>query len=153
MTAIVKPIPEGYHTVTPYLIVNDGARAIEFYKKAFGARELYRMYDHGKVVHAEMQIGDSRIMFADEYPEMGARSPKSVGGSPVSIFLYVEHVDSFVKKAVNAGGKLVLPIEDKFYGDRSGSVEDPFGHTWHVATHIEDVSPEELKKRAKAAKL
>ena len=153
MTAKVKPIPEGYHTVTPYLIVNDGARAIEFYRKAFGARELYRMDDHGKIGHAEMQIGDSRIMLADEYPEMGARSPKSVGGSPVSIMLYVEHVDSFVKNAVAAGGKLMRPIEDKFYGDRSGSVEDPFGHTWHITTHIEDVSPEELKKRAKAAKL
>ncbi len=152
MTVIVKPIPVGYHTATPYLIVSDGSRAIDFYKQAFGAKELFRMENHGKISHAEIQIGDSRIMLADEHPDMGARSPQAFGGSPVSILLYVEDVDAFVKKSVAAGGKLVRPVEDKFYGDRSGSIEDPFGHAWHIATHIEDVSPEEMDKRTADAK-
>jgi PhnB protein len=147
-----KPIPDGYHTATPYLIVNDGARAIEFYKKAFGATELLRMpTPDGKIGHAEIKIGDSPIMLADESPAMGARSPKSLGGSPVSILLYVEDVDKVFSQAVAAGAKVQRPVTDQFYGDRMGGVEDPFGHTWHVATHVEDVSPDEIRKRAAAA--
>jgi PhnB protein len=149
MAAKVRYIPEGYHTATPYLVVKDGAGAIDFYKRAFGARELMRMPDPSgkKVGHAEIKIGDSPIMLADESPEMDARSPQTLGGSPVSILLYVEDVDTVVKEAVRAGGKLERPIEDKFYGDRSGSLKDPFGHTWHISTHKEDVSPEEMKRR------
>ncbi len=152
MATKVKPIPDGYHSITSHLVVDNGVRAIEFYKKAFGATERMRMPDpSGKIGHAELKIGDSTIMLADEYPEMGARSPKSIGGSPVSLYLYVEDVDAVVEQAVAAGAKIKLPIEDKFYGDRVGSLEDPFGHAWHVATHREDVPPEELKKRAAEA--
>jgi PhnB protein len=148
----VKAIPEGYTAVTPYLIVDGAARAIDFYTRAFGARELFRMGAPGdKVGHAELQIGDSRIMLADEFPEMGARSPKSIGGTPVSLLLYVTDVDAVVPRAVAAGAKVVQPIQDKFYGDRSGNIEDPFGHKWTIATHKEDVSPEELERRARAA--
>jgi PhnB protein len=148
----VKPIPEGYHTATPYLIIKDAARAIEFYKKAFGATELMRMTQpDGRVGHAEIKIGDSPIMLADEFPEMGSRSPQSLGGSPVSLYLYVVDVDGLAKRAVEAGAKLVRPVKDQFYGDRSGSVEDPFGHQWHIATHVEDVAPDEIDKRAAAA--
>jgi PhnB protein len=147
-----KSIPEGYHTATPYLIVNGAARAIEFYKKAFGATELMRMPGpDGKIGHAEIRIGDSPIMLADESPQMGARSPQSFGGSPVSILLYVEDVDTIFNQAVNAGAKVQKPVADQFYGDRMGGVEDPFGHVWYVATHTEDVSPEEMRKRAAAA--
>ncbi len=147
-----KPIPEGYHTATPYLIIKDAAKAIEFYKKAFGAKEMMRMSQpDGRIGHAEIKIGDSPIMLADEFPEMGARSPQSLGGSPVSILLYVADVDAFAKQAVTAGAKVVRPIKDQFYGDRSGSFEDPFGHQWHIATHVEDVAPEEMHKRAAAA--
>jgi PhnB protein len=150
-TSKVKPVPKGYHTATPYLIVNDGAMAIKFYKKAFGATEIMNMKaPGGKTMHAEIQIGDSRIMLADECPEMGARSPQALGGSPVSIMLYVEDVDALAKKAVAAGAKVLRPVQDQFYGDRSGGFEDPFGHSWHLSTHIEDVSPDEIKKRAKA---
>jgi PhnB protein len=149
MTSKVKPIPEGYHTATPYLIVHGAARAIEFYKKAFGAVELFRMpQPDGRVGHAEIKIGDSPIMLADEFPEMGARSPQSLGGSPVSILLYVEDVDAVFNRAIAVGAKVLKPVENKFYGDRSGGVEDPFGHQWHIATHQEDVAPEELQKRA-----
>lgn len=152
MTSKVKPIPEGYHTVTPYLIVKDGARAIEFYKKAFGAKELMRMAGpDGKIGHAEIKIGDSPIMLADENPKMGARSPQSLGGSPVSILLYVEDVDTVFNQAVAAGGKVERPIADQFYGDRTGGLTDPFGHIWYISTHKEDVSPDEMKKRAAAA--
>ncbi len=152
MTSGVKPIPEGYHTATPYLIVRDAASAIEFYKKAFGASELMRMADpSGKVMHAEIKIGNSPIMLADEFPEMGARSPQSLGGSPVSILLYVEDVDAVFSQAVAAGANVERPVKDQFYGDRSGGVTDPFGHVWYIATHKEDVSPEELQKRAAAA--
>ena len=152
MTSTVKPIPEGYHTVTPYLIINGAADAIEFYKKAFGATELFRMAQpDGKIGHAEIKIGDSPIMLSDEHPEMGFRGPKSLGGSPVSILLYVENVDAVVQQATAAGAKIDRPVEDKFYGDRSGSLTDPFGHLWHIATHKEDVSPEEMDKRAAAA--
>jgi len=148
----VNPIPDGYHSVTPYLIVNDGARAIDFYKQAFGATELFRMAGpDGKIGHAEIMIGNSYVMLADEHPEMNARSPQSIGGSPVSLMLYVEDVDATVGRAVEAGAKLTRPVADQFYGDRTGSVEDPFGHAWYVATRVEDVSPEELEKRAAAA--
>ncbi len=152
MTSTVKPIPEGYHTATPYLIVKDAASAIEFYKKAFGATELMRMAGpSGKVMHAEIKIGNSPIMLADEVPEMGFRSPQALGGSPVSILLYVEDVDAVFSQAVAAGAKVERPVKDQFYGDRSGGVTDPFGHVWHIATHIEDVAPEELRERAAAA--
>jgi PhnB protein len=148
----VKPIPEGYHTATPYLIIKDAAKAIEFYKKAFGARELARMADPaGKIGHADIKIGNSHIMIADEFPEMGARAPVSLGGSPVSIFLYVEDVDAVAKQAVAAGAKILRPVQDQFWGDRYGKLADPFGHIWDIATHKEDLTPDELKKRAAAA--
>jgi PhnB protein len=143
-----KPIPEGYHTATPYLIVKDAAKAIDFYKKAFGATELFRLADpSGKVGHAEIKIGDSPIMLADEFPGMGARGPESFGGSPVSICLYVEDVDALARQAVAAGAKEIRPVKDQFYGDRSGTFTDPFGHTWTIATHKEDVSPREISRR------
>ena len=152
MTGRPKPIPDGYHTVTPYLIVKDAAKAIEFYKKSFGATELLRMAQpDGTIRHAEIRIGDSPVMLADEFPEMDARSPQSIGGSPVSIFLYVEDVDTIFSQAVAAGAKVRRPVADQFYGDRTGGVEDPFGHVWYIATHTEDVSPEEMRKRAAAA--
>ncbi|HZQ69829.1 MAG TPA: VOC family protein [Terriglobales bacterium] len=145
----VKPVPEGYHTATPYLYVKGGAKALDFYKKAFGATELLRMEGPGgSIGHAEIRIGDSPIMLADEFPDMGARSPEAYGGSPVGIMLYVPDVDATVKRAVDAGAKLDRAVEDKFYGDRMGSLVDPFGHTWYVATHIEDVTPEEMKRRS-----
>jgi PhnB protein len=153
MTKPVKPIPEGYHSITPYLIVKGAAAAIDFYKRAFGATEVVRMPGpDGKVGHAEIKIGDSPIMLADEVPEMGAVSPQTLGSTPVSILLYVEDVDAVFDRAIAAGGKSVRPVEDKFYGDRMGSLADPFGHQWHIGTHKEDLSPEELRKRAAAAK-
>jgi PhnB protein len=147
----VKPIPEGYHTATPYLIVNDAAGAIDFYQRAFGATEVMRFDHGGKIGHAEIRIGDSPIMLADEHPEMGARSPQTLGGSPITILLYVEDVDAVFTQAVAAGAKVQRPVEDKFYGDRAGSVEDPFGHVWHIATHKEDLTLEEMYKRAASA--
>jgi len=151
MAGKVRPIPEGYGTVTPYLIVKSGARAIDFYKKAFGAAELFRMDGpEGKVMHAEIKIGDSRVMLADESPGQGYRSPEALGGTPVSLMLYVEDVDTIVSKAVAAGAKVVRPVENQFYGDRLGTLSDPFGHVWSVATHVEDVPPEEMKKRSAA---
>jgi len=145
----VKPIPEGHHTVTPYLIVRGGAKALEFYVKALGAQELLRVdMPDGGLGHAEMKIGDSIVMLADEHPEMGYKAPQSYGGTPVSICLYVEDVDALVKQAVDAGAKLVRPLQDQFYGDRSGTLVDPFGHVWTISTHIEDVTPEEVAKRA-----
>ena len=151
MATKVKPIPDGYHTATPYLIINGASAAIDYYKKAFGAKEIFRMpQPDGKIGHAEIEIGNSRIMLADEVPEMGHKSPKSLGGSPISIMLYVENVDAVVDQAVAAGGKLLRPVADQFYGDRTGGVEDPFGHSWWVATHVEDVPEEELNKRAAA---
>ena len=150
MTAKVKPVPDGYHAVTPYLIVNGAASAIDFYKKAFGATELMRMASpDGRVGHAEIRIGDSPIMLADEFPEMGHKSPQTLGGSPISIMIYVTDVDTVFKQAIAAGGKEQRPVKDQFYGDRSGTLEDPFGHVWHVATHKEDVSPEEMERRMK----
>lgn len=148
----VKPIPEGYHSVTPYLILKNAAKGIEFYKQVFGAKEIMRMpQPDGRIGHAELKIGDSVIMLADEAPERGARSPESIGGSPISILLYVENVDQVAERALAAGGKLVSPVQNQFYGDRMGTVKDPFGHQWYVATHVEDVSPEEMQKRAAAA--
>jgi PhnB protein len=152
MTSKVKPIPEGYHSLTPYLIIKNAADAIEFYKKAFGATELFRIdQPDGKIGHAEIKIGDSPIMLSDEFPEMGHRGPQSLGGSAVSLMLYVEDVDAVVNRATTAGAKLDRPVEDKFYGDRAGSLTDPFGHIWHIGTHKEDVSPQEMEKRAAAA--
>ena len=151
MSKPVKPIPDGHAALTPYLIVNGAAGAIAFYQKIFGAIELFRLAGpDGKVGHAELTINDSRIMLADEFPERGARGPASFGGSPVRLMLYVTDVDATVNRAVAAGAKLVRPVEDQFYGDRAGGLEDPFGHYWHVATHIEDVSAEELERRAAA---
>lgn len=148
----VKMIPDGYHSVTPYLIITGAAEAIDYYKKAFGATELLRMpAPGGKIGHAEIKIGDSPIMLADEFPEMGYKSPQTLGGSPVSIMIYVEDVDTVFNQAVAAGGKVQRPLKDQFYGDRTGTLEDPFGHVWHVATHKEDVSAEEMERRAKAA--
>ena len=151
MAGKTKAIPEGYHTVTPYLSVKGAAQAIEFYKKAFGAKELMRMpMPGGKIGHAEIQIGDSRIMMADEMPDHGNRSPQTLGGSPVNILLYVDDVDKVFKQAVAAGAKQEMPVQNQFYGDRSGAVRDPFGHGWYIHTHVEDVSPEELQKRMAA---
>jgi PhnB protein len=148
----VKPIPEGYHSVTPYLIVRGAADAIEFYKKAFGATELFRFPGpDGKIGHAEIKIGDSPIMLADEFAEMGYKGPEALGGSPVSIMLYVEDVDTVFNRAVEAGASVKEALQDKFYGDRMGTLTDPFGHRWHVSTHKEDVSMDELERRAKAA--
>jgi len=148
---MAKPIPEGYHSVTPYLIIKGATEAIDFYKKAFGATELFRMpAPGGKIGHAEIKIGDSPIMLADESPEMGHKSPQTLGGSPISIMIYVADVDTVFKQAIAAGGKEQRPVKDQFYGDRSGSLEDPFGHVWHVATHTEDVSPEEMERRMKS---
>lgn len=149
---MVKPIPDGYAHVTPYLIVDGAGEAIEFYRSVLGATERMRMpAPDGKIGHAELQIGDSVIMLADEVPEMDARGPRTVGGSPVSLLVYVEDVDSVFDRAVQAGAKALRPVEDKFYGDRSGSFEDPFGHRWDVASHVEDVPPAEMAERAAAA--
>ena len=146
-----KPVPDGYHNVTAYLVVDGAAKALDFYARVFGAAERMRMPGpDGKVGHAEISIGDSVMMLADEHPEMGARGPRAFGGSPVSLVLYVTDVDATVRTAVAAGAKLIRPVEDKFYGDRSGSIEDPFGHHWHVSTHKEDVPPDELARRAAA---
>ena len=147
-----KPIPDGYHTATPYLIIKDAAAALEFYKKAFGAKEIMRMGSpDGSIGHAEIQIGNSRIMIASEFPQMGVRSPQSIGGSPVSIFLYVEDVDKVFNQAVAAGATVRMPVADQFWGDRYGKLQDPYGHLWDVATHKEDLTPEEIGKRAAAA--
>lgn len=145
----VKSIPEGYHTLTPYLHVRGAAQAIDFYKKAFNAQELFRLPGpDGKTIgHAEIKIGDSIIMLADEMPDWGILSPESLKGTPVSFMLYVEDVDPAFQRALDAGAKVVRPLEDKFYGDRSGTVADPYGHQWSLATHKEDVSPEEINKR------
>jgi PhnB protein len=145
----VKPIPAGYHTVTPYLACGDGAAAIEFYKKAFGAKEKVRMPGpDGTVGHAEVEIGDSRIMLTGEYAAMNFLSPVSRGGTTVTIHLYVKDCDALTARAVKAGARLLREVEDQFYGDRMATVEDPFGHVWHLATHIEDVPMAELRKRA-----
>ena len=147
----VKPIPDGYHTVTPYLIVNGAAKAIEFYAAAFGATELFRLPGpDGKLGHAEIKIGDSPVMLADEFPDMGAKGPQSYGGSPVSILVYVADVDAMTARAVAAGATIVRPLQDQFYGDRSSTLTDPFGHQWTLATHTEDVAPDEMQRRMDA---
>jgi PhnB protein len=148
----VKPVPEGYNTVTPYLAVEDAAEAIEYYKKAFGAKERVRMdTPDGKIGHAELEIGDSLVMLADPFPQASTRPPKELGGTTVSVFLYVEDVDAVVKQAVDAGATVTMEVADQFWGDRFGSITDPFGHSWSVATHVEDVPPEEMAERAKEA--
>lgn len=147
----VKPIPEGHHTVTPYLAVKNGVEALEFYKEAFGATEAYRfVMPDGRLGHAEFRLGDSVVMLSDEFPEFGGRAPETLGGTPVTIHLYVEDVDAFFKRALAAGASERRPVEDQFYGDRAGQLEDPFGHLWWVATHKEDVDPEEMQRRVKA---
>ena len=150
----ISPIPQGYHSITPYLVVKGAAQAIDYYKKVFGATEVVRMSaPDGKVAHAELQIGDSRIMLADENPSMGAgyTSAASIGASPVSLYLYLPDVDRVIERAAAAGAKILRPATDQFYGDRSGFIQDPFGHLWRIATHMEDVSPEEMKERMKKA--
>lgn len=147
----VKAIPDGYHSMTPYFVIDGAAKAIEFYKKVFGATELLRLPRRGgKLAHAEIKIGDSILMLADETPEMGYRGPKTLGGSPASIMLYVEQADRTFEKAVAAGAKIERPVQDQFYGDRSGTIVDPFGYKWTISTHVEDVPPEEMEKRMAA---
>jgi PhnB protein len=142
----VKPVPEGYHTATPYLCCKGAAAAIEFYKKAFDAIETLRMAEpDGKIGHAEIRIGDSYLMLADEHPPRGVYGPQHYGGSPISVLLYVENADKMVEQAVAAGGKITQPLQDQFYGDRTATIADPFGHQWYIHTHIRDVSPEEMK--------
>jgi PhnB protein len=147
----VKAIPAGHRTVTPYLAIKNAAKALEFYKTAFGATESYKlMMPDGRLGHTEIRLGDSMIMLADEFPEYGGKAPETLGGSPVSIHLYVEDVDAFFKKALAAGARERKSVMDQFYGDRSGQLEDPFGHLWWVATHKEDIAPEEMQKRVAA---
>jgi len=148
----VKPIPEGYHTVTPYLAVDDAAEAIAYYKKAFGAKERVRMdAPNGKIGHAELEIGDALVMLSDPFPQASTTPPKELGGTSVSVFMYVEDVDEVVKQAVDAGATVTMEVADQFWGDRFGSVQDPFGHLWSIATHVEDVPPGEMAERAKEA--
>jgi PhnB protein len=145
----VSAIPAGYHSITPYIYVQGAANALAFYKKAFDAVELFRIdQPGGKIGHAEIKIGDSIVMLADEFPEMGARGPKSLGGSSFSLMIYLQNVDARFEQAVKAGAKVVRPVQNQFYGDRSGVVEDPFGHVWNLATHIEDIPPAEMERRA-----
>jgi PhnB protein len=153
MTATVKAIPEGHHTITPYLVVKNGAQAIEFYKKAFGAEELFRMNgpDGKSIGHAQLKMGDSLFMLADEFPQMNSLSPESIGGSPVSMYVYVEDVDAVFNQAVSAGATVLNPVMDMFYGDRWGYIRDPFGHLWSIATHKKDLTADELKKAAEIA--
>jgi len=147
----VEPVPAEYPGVTPYLSVNDAVAAIEFYKRGFGATEVMRLPGpDGKLGHAEIKIGDALVMLADEFPEYGNLSPRTLGGSAVRLHLYVEDVDAFFDKAVAAGAKVLIPLANQFYGDRSGRLEDPFGHVWLVSTHIEDVAPEEMQRRMAA---
>jgi PhnB protein len=147
-----QPIPEGYRTVTPYLAVDDATEAIEYYTKAFGAKERVRMETpDGKVGHAELEIGDSLVMLSDPFPQASTKPPNELGGTSVSVFMYVEDVDAVVKQAVDAGATVTMEVADQFWGDRFGSVKDPFGHLWSIATHVEDVPPEEMAERAKVA--
>jgi PhnB protein len=148
----VKPIPDGFHSVTPYLFVRGAASALDFYKKVFGGTEIVRMVGpNGKIMHAEIRIGDSIVMLADENLQTGVMSPQTIGGFSVGMHVYVDNVDAVIQKAIDSGAKPLRPIKDQFYGDRSGSLLDPFGHMWSVATHVEDVSPEEMRKRMTAA--
>lgn len=145
----VKPVPDGYRTLTPYLIAKNASKAIDFYTRGLGAKELYRLPGPGGAVgHAELQIGDSRFMLADEFPEMGAVAPQATQGHAVSFLVYVPDVDTAFKRALDAGATKIRPIEDQFYGDRTGTLQDPFGHQWTLATHVEDVSPDEMRRRA-----
>src|SRR5438034_3922600 len=147
-----KPIPEGYHTLTPYFSVDDAAGAIDFYKQAFGAKERMRMLaPDGKIGHAEIEIGDSVVMLSDPFPQATVRSPKELGGTSASVFMYVENVDAVVQRAVEAGATVTMEVADQFWGDRFGTVSDPFGHSWSIATHVEDLTPEEIAERAKQA--
>jgi PhnB protein len=147
----VHYIPDGYRAVIPYLSVRGAVQAIDFYKKSFGAEEVMRMpLPDGKIAHAELKIGDAHIMLADENPQMGHRSPQAIGGSPVMVMIYVSNVDETVQKAVANGATLTRKVEDQFYGDRNGSIDDPFGHRWMIATHIEDVTPEEMDRRLRS---
>jgi PhnB protein len=143
----VKPIPEGYHSITPYLVVHEAGRAIEFYRKAFGAEELFRMPMGNKIGHAEIRIGDSIIMLSDEWPDRGLLGPKARGGATSSLLVYVANVDDVFKRAVDAGGTQERAVQNEFYGDRTGTLIDPFGHRWTVSTHIEDVTPDEMNRR------
>jgi PhnB protein len=148
----VRPIPEGYHTVTPFLAVDDASAAIAFYERAFGARERMRMpMPDGKIAHAELEIGDSVVMLSDPFPQATVRPPKELGGTSLGVFLYVEDIDAFVQRATDAGATVTMPPEDMFWGDRFGQISDPFGHVWQVATHVEDVPPQEMAERAKVA--
>jgi PhnB protein len=148
----VRPVPEGYHSVTPYLFIKGAASAIEFYKNVFGATEVMRMPGpNGQIMHAELRIGDSIVMLSDENPQMGALSPQSIGGTATGLNVYLANVDAVAQKAIDAGAKLVRPVKNQFYGDRSGTLIDPFGHMWSVATHVEDVPPEEMQKRMSQA--
>ena len=151
MSGNVKPIPEGYHNVTPYLIVNGAAQAIDFYKQVFGASEVFRFpRPDGRIAHAEIKIGDSIVMLADEDPKAGAQSPQTLGGTAMGLMIYLPDVDQVFQRALTAGAKVRQPVDNKFYGDRSGAVIDPFGHQWTIATHVEDVSPQEMEKRMAA---
>jgi PhnB protein len=143
----VKPIPDGYHSVTPYLVIGGAAKAIDFYRQAFGAEETFRMPMGDKVGHAEIRIGDSVVMLSDEWPDMGVVGPKTRGGTTVSLMIYVNDVDSAYKRAIDAGAQAERPVENQFYGDRAGTLVDPFGHRWTLSTHVEDVSPEEMSRR------
>ena len=148
----VKPIPDGYHTATPYLTLDDAAAAIAYYEKAFGAKERVRMdTPDGKVGHAELEIGDSFVMLSDEFPQGSTRSPKELGGTSAGVFMYVADVDAVVKRAVDAGATVTMEVADQFWGDRFGSIRDPFGHSWSIATHVEDVTPEQVAERARKA--
>jgi PhnB protein len=150
--AKVKPVPDGYHSITPYLFIKGAADAIDYYKNVFGAKERMRMPGpNGRVMHAELEIGDSIVMLADENLEIGAKSPKTLGGTSSTLHVYFDNVDNIAEKAVKTGATLVRPLKDEFYGDRAASIVDPFGHMWSIATHIEDVSPEEMKKRMSKA--
>jgi PhnB protein len=147
-----QPVPEGYHTLTPYLALDDAASAIEFYKRAFGAKEQMRMEaPGGKIGHAELEIGDSLLMLSDAFPQSESRPPSELGGTAGGVFMYVEDVDAVVKQAVDAGATVTMEVQDMFWGDRFGSIKDPFGHQWSIATHVEDVPPEEMEERAKSA--
>jgi PhnB protein len=147
-----KPIPEGYHTVSPYLAVDDAAEAIDYYKRAFGAKETVRMEaPGGKIGHAELEIGDSHVMLSDPFPQSSTKPPNELGGTSASVFMYVEDVDAVVQQAVDAGATVTMEVADQFWGDRFGSITDPFGHSWSIATHVEDLSPEEIAERGKAA--
>jgi PhnB protein len=145
-----KPVPEGYHTLTPYLAVDDAKAAIDFYQRAFGAKERVRMHGpDGMIAHAELEIGDSKVMLADPFPQASTRPPKELGGTSVGVFVYVENVDEVFQQAVDAGATATMEPDDQFWGDRFGSVTDPFGHSWQISTHVEDVPPEEMEKRSK----